>query len=333
MACLGTGDRHHQPVPLDLPRIHGERNAGWARLRSDQQHELAERIRVDAGKTLVVEVLIEDHDERIGDDPHGRDGEHGHLALPPGSGICLRSISGVPAWESRSGWVPGLTLRDVVEVLREHHGVPLGPPTADPFALILWENVAYLASPARRREAFRLLVDEVGVEPGAILAAEQTTLERVTSHGILKGTFAAKLRACAEIVRDRFSGDLGPIVRGPVGPALRALRAFPGIGVPGAEKVLLFSGRHPFLAPDSNGLRVLARFGFIAEDRSYARMYAAGRAAAAALPADVDAMQAAHLLLQRHGQTLCRNTAPHCGDCPLAAGCGFAARTASEGHE
>ena len=104
------------------------------------------------------------------------------------------------------------------------------------------------------------------------------------------------------------------------------MRRFPGIGEPGAEKILLFSGRHPFLAPDSNGLRVLIRLGFVREEKSYAKSYSESRAAATALPPRVDAMQEAHLLLQRHGQTLCRRNDPLCDACPLRDACAYATK-------
>ena len=219
-----------------------------------------------------------------------------------------------------------LTLRSVITRLRAHYGRPEAPPTSDPFELILWENVAYLAAPARRREAFELLRSTVGTHPAGILSADVGTLERVTAGGILKETFAGKLRECAGLVMDRFGGDLADVVRRPAGEAVKALRAFAGIGVPGAEKILLFSGHQPLLAPESNGLRVLVRLGLLKENKSYARLYAAGRDLGTQLPARTAAMQEAHLLLQQHGQTLCRRRAPLCGSCPLAAGCAFAAR-------
>lgn len=217
-----------------------------------------------------------------------------------------------------------LTLPEAVEVLREHYGPPLPLPTSDPFELVLWENVAYLAPPARRREAFELLQRTVGTAPEAILSAGREALERVTAKGILKSTFAAKLHECASIAFDKFEGDLEAVIRAPLAGAKKALRSFPGIGEPGAEKILLFSGRQALLAPDSNGLRVLVRLGLIQEDKSYARTYAAGRVAAQDLPAEPSVMQEAHLLLQEHGQTLCKRSAPSCEACPLARGCAYA---------
>ncbi len=219
--------------------------------------------------------------------------------------------------------MPNAGLREVVERLAAHYGKPEGPPTSDPFELVLWENVAYLAPPARRREAFELLVESVSTDPRKILAAKPSALERVTARGILKQTFAAKLRECAKIALDEFDGDLARALPKPFDGAVRALRSFPGIGEPGAEKILLFSGRQALLAPESNGLRVLVRLGLIEEQASYARTYAESRALNAGLRKTAFAQQA-HLLLHEHGQTLCKRSAPLCPECPLVSSCAFA---------
>src|SRR5262245_11669852 len=219
-----------------------------------------------------------------------------------------------------------LTIRETIKRLREHHGAPEPPPSADPFELVLWANVAYLARPAKRREAFELLKSTVGTRPAAIMTARQEALERVTARGILKSTFADKLRECAAIAMEEFGGDLGAAIRGPLGPAKRALRRFPGIGDPGAERILLFAGRQPLLAPESNGLRALVRLGFVREESSYSRTYAGARRIDG-LPAKVKELQEASLLLEQHGRTLCRSTMPLCGECPLAGGCAYARRS------
>jgi endonuclease III len=54
---------------------------------------------------------------------------------------------------------------------------------------------------------------------------------------------------------------------------------------------------------------------------SYSRTYAGSRRAAQELGSDVRAVQEAHLLLQTHGQTLCKRSQPRCDLCPLAEGC------------
>jgi endonuclease III len=215
-------------------------------------------------------------------------------------------------------------LASALEVLRTRFGPPERPPTADPFELVLLENVACLAKPERRREAFEELKRKVGTSPAALARASRAALERIASRGILPAAFAEKLRECARIVLEEFGGDLAPALDGTVTAAKKALLRFPGIGEPGAEKILLFSGCRPFLAPDSNGLRVLIRLDFAREEKSYAKSYAAARAAAASLPARIPVLQEAHLLLQRHGQTLCRVNDPLCESCPLRKVCVYA---------
>jgi endonuclease III len=217
-----------------------------------------------------------------------------------------------------------MTLRDAVGLLRKHYGSPVAPPATDPFALILWETVVYLAPAARRREAFEDLSRTIGTTPAAILKANRKALERVTARGILRRTSAEKLRTAARIALEQFDGDLTPVIRGPIGEATRALRLFPGIGEPGAEKILLLTGRAPLLAPDSNGLRVLVRVGLVHEGPSYAKTYAHSRDLAPTISSDPAAVKEAHLLLQQHGQTLCKRTVPRCGECPLAMGCAYA---------
>ena len=212
--------------------------------------------------------------------------------------------------------------------LRELYGRPSTPPIADPFALILYENVAYLASDARREEAFRILRERVGLSPEKILAAPQATLLEIARHGITPEKTAEKLREIARIDLEGLEAPLARIVRGPMREAKKALRQFPSIGEPGAEKILLFSKSQPILALDSNGLRVLLRLGFGQEDKNYAKSYrSAQEAAAPRLKKDCDGLIEARELLRRHGQELCKRTNPRCEICPLRQRCAYALST------
>lgn len=216
------------------------------------------------------------------------------------------------------------SLPAAIAALRQLHGRPQPLPTADPFELILLENVAYLASPVRRREAFDLLRHTIGTTPEAIIGAPRALLQRVAAHGILKERFADKLLRCAQLAMEVSGGDLDLALRGTIENARRVLRRFPGIGVPTADKILLFSGRLVCLAPESNGLRVLVRLGWVDESKSYAGMYRASEDVQRQLPEEIPALQEAHLLLQQHGQALCKRASPRCGECPLAGGCAHA---------
>ncbi len=216
------------------------------------------------------------------------------------------------------------TLHWLLERLAEAYGAPPQTYPTDPFELVLWENVAYLADDAHRREALESLRSTIGTRPEQVLNASRSQLVEVARHGILAEQFASKLRSAAELALREFDGDLHEVLRMPAAAAKRALRKFPGIGDPGAEKILLFTRSKPFLAPDSNALRVLVRFGVCAEGKSYAATYAAARdAAATGLGADFDVLIAARYHLRRHGQEICRRTAPRCPECVARRRCPF----------
>lgn len=220
------------------------------------------------------------------------------------------------------GWLPG-----ALDALRRLYGRPTPPRWTDPLALILFENIAYLAADARREEAFRTLETRVGLSPEKILAAPRSALLDISRRGIVPGKTVEKLRAAAAVALEEFGGDLSALVRRPVIEAIRGLKKFPSIGEPGAEKVLLFSGAHPLLALDSNGLRVLLRLGFGREDKSYAKSYRSAQTAAdAVLPRTIAARIEAHQLLRRHGQELCKRSNPRCEVCPLRPVCAYARR-------
>ena len=120
------------------------------------------------------------------------------------------------------------------------------------------------------------------------------------------------------------------VLRLPYPEARRALEAFPSIGPPGADKILLLTGARAILALDSNALRVLLRLGYGEEHKTYATSYAsAQKAAMAELPRTLPALRNAFALLRCHGQALCRRNHPRCTICPLRSSCPFGGGTPS----
>ena len=216
-------------------------------------------------------------------------------------------------------------LEKIVERLARHYGPPAPPITNDPFELILFETVAYLATDERREEAFKLLRQSVGTRPQEILTAPKQELVRVTTlGGIAADLRATRLREIALIATTEFGGDLRNALKLPLAKAKLALRKFPSIGEPGAEKILLFTRTYAVAALDSNGLRVLMRLGFGEEKKSYTASYrSAQEAIAKQLVSDYDWLIRAHLLLRRHGKELCKTTKPRCDDCPVRNSCAF----------
>lgn len=220
-------------------------------------------------------------------------------------------------------------LAQILTLLRRQHGAPELPPARGPFELILWENACYLLPDERRRAVFEGLRDEVGLTPQAILAADRGLLLRWAKRGGMRPeTRVFRWLEIARICRDQFGGDLNAILALPWNQAKKALKQFPTIGDPGAEKILMFCGVAPGLPRESNGLRVLVRVGYGREHlRNYGRMYKSVEdAIAVELPRGASKLSEAHLLLRTHGKEVCRNSAPHCGECAISTLCAYPAK-------
>jgi endonuclease III len=210
------------------------------------------------------------------------------------------------------------SLKRVVAALEKMHAPePLVAKSA--FEVVLWENVAYLVDDDRRKRAFEVLRERVGLTPEAIDGAKKGVLE-----GLVGDECAEKLRRAAEVALE--IEDLDSAVASNSREARRTLKRFPGIGDPGADRILMLFGGARTIAPESNGLRVLCRLGLVEEQKGYAATY---RKAVEALEAQLPRDPArAHALLREHGRVVCRRSAPHCEVCPLTKTCAFYQATA-----
>jgi len=210
--------------------------------------------------------------------------------------------------------------------LERYYGHQSQPPSADPFELFLWEQVAYLVDDERRAEAFNLLRKRVGLTPEKVLAASEKTLLEITKVGgaIAAQARARRLRDAAMQVLTEFDGDMRNVLQEPYRKAKKALTQFPGIGEPGAEKILLFTHTFPVMALESNGLRALVRLGYAPEQKNYSATYRAIRdVLQKELKEDCSWLIRAHQLLRRHGQELCKRSRPLCRLCPLTDLCDY----------
>ena len=217
-----------------------------------------------------------------------------------------------------------LTLEQIIEPLAGVFGEPPVASRRTVLELVLLENVAYLVDDEQRWRAFRALEAAVGTQPEQILAASDEALLAVAGHGILAAQQADKLRQIARLVIDEFGGSLESIRGLSLAQAKKALMRFPGIGEPGAEKILLLARSHAVLGLDSNGVRVLTRLGVVNEATSYAATYRAVQAAVQPYHGKgFDWLSRAQHLLRQHGQELCRRTQPRCDRCPLNDRCAY----------
>ncbi len=221
-------------------------------------------------------------------------------------------------------------LKRLVARLKRHYGEPSVPPARGPFELVIWENACYLLSDERRATVFKGLREQVGLTPAAILKAPREALLSLAGMGGMRPeTRVFRWREIARIAATEFEGNLNSILDQPYDKAKKALKQFPSIGDPGAEKILVFCGAGQGLPLESNGLRVLSRAGFGRVLKSYAATYRSVQEAVRdQLPRDNAGLVRTHLWLRQHGKTFCRANAPLCRSCPISELCEFSKRPA-----
>jgi endonuclease III len=213
-------------------------------------------------------------------------------------------------------------LTDVVAALAPLY--PQGPALSDPLALILWENVGYLIDDERRAALFAEFAERVGASAQAIDRADGATMLDIARRGGMRPQDRVeRWRMIARLVLERADGDLGAaLARLPASRARTLLKAFPMIGGPGADKILLFAGLSLTPSLESNGLRALARLGLIPHSDNYAALYRSGvELLRRDGVAERDWLVGAYGLLRDHGRTLCRRSEPQCLACPLDGAC------------
>ena len=215
--------------------------------------------------------------------------------------------------------------KKLITALKRHYGAPVTPPAKGPFELVVWENACYLLPDERRAEVFAGLKKLVGLTPAAILRADQNTLLDLAKRGGMRPeTRVFRWQEIARVTEQQFGGKLDQILKLPYNQAKKALKLFPTIGDPGAEKILMLCGISTGLPLESNGLRVLTRVGYGRAEKDYGKMYRlVQEELKEEIPQKANELTRAHLLLRQHGKETCRTNAPLCRSCPVVALCAY----------
>jgi endonuclease-3 len=217
-------------------------------------------------------------------------------------------------------------LTGLLDTLEAHYG-PQSPnwPT-DPYLFLVWWHCGYPASDASCAKGWESLKTRIGLEPDRLLAAKPSQLAlALKPGGMVPELRGMRLQEIADRVQKEFGGDLTAALKGlPISRARAALKKFPGIADPGADRILLFGGISPVAAVPSNCPHVLTRI-YMGQGRdNYSRDYAeAQELIAADVPAKFDPRVRAFLLLKCHGQQLCKRSNPKCTVCPVAPSCAW----------
>jgi endonuclease III len=195
----------------------------------------------------------------------------------------------------------------------------------DPYLFIVWWHCGYPASDTACAKGWESLRRKIGVEPGQLLEASNANLaSALKPGGMVPEVRAVRLKEIAARVKDEFGGNLRGSLVGPLAQLRKALKKFPGIGDPGADRILLFGGIAPVAAVPSNCPHVVVRLQRGQESDNYVATYReAQKTIETEVPKKFDPRVRAYLLLKRHGQNICKRTKPKCSQCPVSSLCAY----------
>jgi endonuclease III len=167
---------------------------------------------------------------------------------------------------------------------------------------------------------------EIGVAPGQLALVSKAKLAAaLEAGGMVPALRAARLKEIAARVQREYAGDLlSALSRLSAAQVRKTLKTFPGIGNPGADRIVLFSRLTPLAAVPSACPHVLVRILEGPEGNKYVATYAAAQSILNALPTTFEARIRGYLLIERHGHDLCKRSKPLCERCPLQSRCAFA---------
>jgi endonuclease III len=151
-----------------------------------------------------------------------------------------------------------LRIPEILRQLESLYGAQAPCWPTDPYHFLVWWHCGYPASDAACAKGWESLNGEVGVEPRQLLAAGATRLARALKPGgMVPELRAMRLMAIAARIQDEYGGDLRAGLAGPLTKVRQALKRFPNIAHPGADRILLFGGIAPVPAVPSNCPHVL----------------------------------------------------------------------------
>lgn len=212
---------------------------------------------------------------------------------------------------------------EVLEKLEALYGAQQAAWPADPYLFLVWWHCGYPASDERCARGWESLTAGIGTQPEQLLGASIAQLTKaLTPGGMVPELRARRLQDVATRAQEKFGGDLRRGLAGPLPEARKALKNFPGIADPGADRILLFGGIAPLAAVPSNCPHVLVRIQHGKERENYGVNYRrAQEAIERDVPANTAARTRAYLLVKRHGQELCKAARPKCAECPVRSCC------------
>lgn len=188
--------------------------------------------------------------------------------------------------------------------------------SGDPFKglvrTILSQNTGY----KNVAMAYNRLEKEIGITPDGLAGASVERIAEAIRPAGMYNQRSVTLKRVAELVLERFGGDIAPVLDRPYREAREALMSLPGVGTKTADVVLMFEGGKEVIPVDRHIFRITKRLHLVPEKASYEDVRLALEAAA-----PPGRHEDVHILLIRFGREVCKAQRPRCFECFLRSLC------------
>jgi endonuclease-3 len=209
-------------------------------------------------------------------------------------------------------------LARIHDALQDRYGaVPRHRGQADILGGLVRTILSQSTSDANSGRAYRALRDRFA-DWAAVRDAPPGEVEDVLRPAGLAPTKTRRIQTILRAIAPEGPVDLEPLWELDDEAAERYLCGFEGIGPKTARCVLLFEMGRDMFPMDTHIFRVLRRVGMLPPGLTGVRAHACMDA----LVPEGRALSL-HVLLIRHGRTLCRPRDPRCGDCPIRPWCDY----------
>lgn len=183
--------------------------------------------------------------------------------------------------------------------------------TEDPFLLLVGTVLSQNTNWRNTRTAYNRLVMKFKT-PQQLAEADVREVQRLIRPAGLYKIKSKRLKVIAQIVLDRYGGDLNSVLQMLPKKARCELLSIPGVGYKTADVVLVFAGGRDVLPIDTHIFRISKRLGFAPPNADYEEVR---RSLEELIPRG--RRGEAHILLIQHGRRYCRAPSPLCRECPI----------------
>lgn len=188
----------------------------------------------------------------------------------------------------------------------------IGPSSdRDPFLTLVRTVLSQNTNRKNTRKAYENLSEKYS-SPADFASADIEELKNLIMPAGLYRSKSKRLKSIAEIVLDKYEGDLSRIFEKSSKEVRKELLDFPGVGPKTADCVLLFAGNRDVLPVDTHVARTVKRLGFADSEsdpegvkEQFEVFVPDGKS------------REMHLLLIELGRNICKARNPNCIECSL----------------